>query len=140
VVRSQPRQIVHRPYLEKNQHKKVLVEWFKVKAPSSSLSIQKKTKQKTQVFLKITSLTDLAKARSVITASHLGPLSAWCHVCLYYQGFVLHAHSWSELSPFMILLLSLGLTQSRLGSKIKLANIFQQLLYAKCSPKISTGK
>jgi hypothetical protein len=41
-VRSQPRQIVHKTLSrKKNHHKKGLVEWLKVQALSSSLSIEK---------------------------------------------------------------------------------------------------
>jgi hypothetical protein len=35
-----------RPYLEKTHHKKVLVEWLKVKALSSNRSTEKKKKKK----------------------------------------------------------------------------------------------
>jgi hypothetical protein len=48
VVGRQPGQIVHeRPYLKKPFTKIGLVEWLKVKAPSSSPSTAKKTKTKT---------------------------------------------------------------------------------------------
>jgi hypothetical protein len=38
VVQSQPGQIAHKTLSRKNHHKKVLVEWLKVKALSSNLS------------------------------------------------------------------------------------------------------
>jgi hypothetical protein len=40
-----------RPYLEKKNHKKGLVEWLKVKALSSNSRTAKKTKQKTPKLL-----------------------------------------------------------------------------------------
>jgi hypothetical protein len=54
VVRSQPRQIVHKTLSQKKKtlHKKTgLVEWLKVKTLSSSPVPQKKKKKKTKVWL-----------------------------------------------------------------------------------------
>jgi hypothetical protein len=38
MVQSQPRQIVHEPYLKKTDHRKGLAEWLKVRALSSNPS------------------------------------------------------------------------------------------------------